>query len=591
MERKLCLIVCNYFLPEASQIIKSGEYEDIVIKSFQSSCTGASLTDEKIRNIIKQYTSVYSKVIFIGSSCLALGKNEGNIYENTKIVQLDQCFELLVNSATIEYLIRKKYYIVSNGWLSDYKNHIRNWGFDPLSAKKFFNESAEKIILLETGLNGDYQTQLEALSEYMGLPYEIFPVGLSHCKLFLNSIISQWRIENERDSTNEKLANAFTRAADYALAFNQLNYLIDLVDESEIVTKIFNFLNILFFPSNIIYAPITDAEEKKQIFFKNEINKKEEFDTASFCIELWSQKELLGVFKIFGIANPQYIEKYKEISQIIGSIGGLAVANARKFMKIKEDEKQIRQHSLELKELNATKDKFFSIIAHDLKSPFTGFISLTEILTDGFTQFSKVELSKFFKEMNKSANNIYKLLVNLLDWAKMQQGTVSYDPKEILLVEVVLNNIDLINKRGEQKGIDIIFNNIANQKIYADTSMLNAIMRNLLSNAVKFTTKGGKIIINAKEIENKMIQISVSDTGIGMSDAFCKRLFKLEEKVGRKGTDGEDSTGLGLLLCKEFVEKHGGKIWAESEENVGSTFHFTLPLQYFEHRYDCSVAR
>ena len=115
--------------------------------------------------------------------------------------------------------------------------------------------------------------------------------------------------------------------------------------------------------------------------------------------------------------------------------------------------------------------------------------------------------------------------------------------------------------------------------IYADEKMVASILGNVLSNAIKFTKKGGEVTVKAMETENNMIEISVSDTGVGMSSSHNSKLFKMEEKVGRRGTDGEESTGLGLLLCKEFVEKHGGKIWVESMKNVGSTFFFTLPLQ------------
>jgi len=249
----------------------------------------------------------------------------------------------------------------------------------------------------------------------------------------------------------------------------------------------------------------------------------------------------------------------------------------REITERKKTELIIQQQNKELQELNATKDKFFSIIAHDLRSPFQGFMGLTEVMAEDITRFSLTELSNLTKGMNSSANNLYKLLLNLLDWAQMQQGVESFNPIEIVLSEIVSQNIDLIIKRGEQKGIDIIIEIPENQTVYADEAMLNSILRNLLSNAVKFTRQSGKIHLLSKETENKMIEFSVTDNGIGMTDDFCKKLFKIEEKVGRKGTDGEKSTGLGLLLCKEFVEKHGGKIWVESRENLGSTFYFTLP--------------
>ncbi|MCK9211235.1 MAG: PAS domain S-box protein [Ignavibacteriaceae bacterium] len=232
----------------------------------------------------------------------------------------------------------------------------------------------------------------------------------------------------------------------------------------------------------------------------------------------------------------------------------------------KREELIIQQQNNQLQELNATKDKFLSIIAHDLKSPFQGFLGLTEAMAEGGDDFSKEEMAVFSKEMNKNANNLFKLLQNLLEWAQMQNGTIDFNPEEISLSEIISQNIDLINKRSEQKGIDIIFDVTKNQKVFADEAMLNSVLRNLLSNAVKFTSKGGRVIININETENELIEISIKDSGIGISEEIRKKLFMIGEKVRREGTEGEKSTGLGLLLCKEFVEKNGGKIgWKVSK--------------------------
>jgi signal transduction histidine kinase len=232
----------------------------------------------------------------------------------------------------------------------------------------------------------------------------------------------------------------------------------------------------------------------------------------------------------------------------------------------------------ELREVIATKDKFFSIIAHDLRSPFQGFIGLTEIMAADVSGFTQDELSTLSKEMHKKASNLYELLVNLLEWAQMQKGTISFSPQDCSLSEIVKHGIDIISQSAAQKEVKVI-NSISDSiKVYADGMMINSVLRNFLSNAVKFTAKGGKVIVSAKDLGNKMVEVSVTDSGIGMSDALCKKLFKIEEKVGREGTEGETSTGLGLLICKEFIEKNGGKIWVESKENYGSAFKITLPM-------------
>ena len=246
--------------------------------------------------------------------------------------------------------------------------------------------------------------------------------------------------------------------------------------------------------------------------------------------------------------------------------------------KRKEVELLIQQQNEELKELNAAKDKFFSIIAHDLRSPFQGFLTITEMMSQGIREFSYDDLAKLAVEMNKSAKNIYVLLENLLSWAQIQRGTMDFNVEELDLKKLVDQNNEANSTRATQKEITIINEVPEDLKVLADESMMNVILRNLISNALKFTRREGKITINAKPTADDMIEICVSDTGIGMPESTIGKLFKIDEKIGRKGTDKEPTTGIGLLLCKEFVTKHGGKIWAKSEEEKGSNFYFTVPV-------------
>jgi PAS domain S-box-containing protein len=244
--------------------------------------------------------------------------------------------------------------------------------------------------------------------------------------------------------------------------------------------------------------------------------------------------------------------------------------------ELKRSEQIIEQQCKQLQELNSSKDKLFSIISHDLRSPFQDLISLTGLLSEGIGDISSDELSDLSKKMHNNAKCLSKLLDELFDWARMQQGVFTFEPEVIDLSFIVTQNINLLIQRSEEKGIVLNHTITKNQKVYADEEMLNAILRNLLYNAIKFTNKGGRVTVNAEETENNLVNIIVHDTGIGMPVELSTRLFKMGEKVGRRGTKGEDSTGLGLILCKEFVKKHGGEIWVESKENVGSTFSFTL---------------
>lgn len=248
----------------------------------------------------------------------------------------------------------------------------------------------------------------------------------------------------------------------------------------------------------------------------------------------------------------------------------------RDITKRKKAEAEIIIKNEELIKLNHEKDRFFSIIAHDLRSPFSSFLGITELLADKMLNYPKEKLKEVFVEMRDSANNLYKLLENLLQWAGIQQGLFPFRPEKVKLCKIVNDSISVLYDAARNKEIEIVCNIPDDLIVYIDTNMFQTVIRNLISNAVKFTPKGGQIKINAGIINKKNVEISVSDTGIGMDESMINKIFNLNAKVNRPGTDGEPSTGLGLLLCKEFIEKHGGEIRVESGINKGTTFYINI---------------
>ncbi len=243
----------------------------------------------------------------------------------------------------------------------------------------------------------------------------------------------------------------------------------------------------------------------------------------------------------------------------------------------KRGSEAIKKYTEELRQLNATKDKFFSIIAHDLKNPFITLLGFSDLLISDFGEFTDNEKIYYITEMKKSAEISHNLLQNLLLWSRSQTGRIEFNPLKLDLHKIVSDNIELLRPSAERKQIRILSNIQPNTFIFADEDMLNTIIRNLLTNALKFTNKNGLIEINSVQ-RSENIEICISDNGVGMSDKVKANLFRLDVSQTTFGTDNEAGTGLGLILCKEFVEKHGHKIWVESEVGKGSKFCFTLPI-------------
>ncbi|MEI6175169.1 MAG: PAS domain S-box protein [Bacteroidota bacterium] len=254
------------------------------------------------------------------------------------------------------------------------------------------------------------------------------------------------------------------------------------------------------------------------------------------------------------------------------------------FLAVKEDITQRKQAEGEIKlkneqliQANAEKDKFFSIIAHDLRGPFNGFLGLSKLLAEDLHNLTQEEIQKMAGSMRDSATHLFRLLENLLEWARLQRGITSFEPGSFLLMSMIAESMHPVMDLADKKGVEIRYEIPADLEVFADLYMLSSTIRNLASNAVKFTIKGGKVTIVAKSVPDHSVEISVSDTGIGMNPEMVHDLFRLDVQTNRRGTEDEPSSGLGLLLCKDFVEKHGGRLWVESEEGKGSKFCFTIP--------------
>ena len=242
----------------------------------------------------------------------------------------------------------------------------------------------------------------------------------------------------------------------------------------------------------------------------------------------------------------------------------------------KSIEENLKKSSQELKLLNSTKDKFFSIIAHDLRSPFQSLLSSSECLATDIDILSQDEIMIFSKELNNSLKKLYRLLENLLNWSLMQRKLLENKPTNNNLYIIVKKAIGILNQIANKKKITL-FNKISKDTfVYADPAMLSSIIYNLITNALKFTKYEGKVIVSSIE-KYGFIEVSVEDNGVGMEHDKSFLLFDFTNLFSTNGTEGETGTGLGLPLCKEFVEIQGGKIWVESKHGKGSKFSFSLP--------------
>jgi two-component system, sensor histidine kinase and response regulator len=343
------------------------------------------------------------------------------------------------------------------------------------------------------------------------------------------------------------------------------DFVAGLWESSEILDQIFG-IDTTYYRSiqgwvNIIHP--NDKEMMSRYLTEEVILKKQPFDKEYRIIRQCDGK----IRWVHGLGKVDFNTE----GNVISLIGTIQDVTKRKLA-----DEALKEREVSLLELNATKDKFFSIIAHDLRSPFSSIISLSNFLMEQVQEKDYEGIEEFAGIIQNSSEQAMSLLTNLLEWSRSQTGRMEYNPVFLDLIALVKEVSALMNAYSLKKSITILQKFPRNAAVIADKAMISTVLRNLISNAIKFTNTDGEIIISVEQNQKEVI-VSVADNGIGISPNMVNKLFRIDESYSTFGTQNEQGTGLGLILCKEFIEKHGGKIWVETELDIGSTFYFTIP--------------
>lgn len=585
MNDQLHIFICEHFKKETHEVLSSGEFKDVITSFFPSRCSRPVLVHNQLYSLPELNSASKNDKTFCGCSCLTAMDKEFLTHQNIRYISLVNCFQMLAAKELINSLISEGSYLVTPGWLSEWKEWLIQWG-GQVQARQIFSESVTKIVLLDTGINPKSITNLNDLSEALDCPVETINVGLDFYRLFLENEILKWRVGKTAKKINEPADKEEKSKSDYAMALDLLSELPRAEKEEVVANLIMEVFVMLFAPGKVHYLSIIDSKPvnfwslpptsdpepiKKRL---SEFNKPISLAKSGkgFCLKIGKGNETLAIIEVDDLLISEHLPRYQNLSLSMAGVFALCIINSRYYQKILEINKQ-------LQESNNTKDKFFNIIAHDLKSPFASILGFSEMLSQNYKTLQNDKIELFAKAIYDSSAQAYDLLGNLLMWAQSQKGSLSFSP-EIFNFNIILReNINLLEQMAFKKNIILSSTINAEIQVFADINMMNTIMRNLLSNAIKFTPIGGKIIIGAISSPD-FIELTITDTGIGIPGKILNELFSINSNITTEGTEHEKGTGLGLTLCREFIEKHGGKIWADSKINVGSTFHFTIPKKY-----------
>lgn len=239
---------------------------------------------------------------------------------------------------------------------------------------------------------------------------------------------------------------------------------------------------------------------------------------------------------------------------------------------------KLQQSQVELTNANHAKNRFFSILGHDLRNPFHSIMGQSYLLSKSYDKLSSEERRKYANDILNSCEQVNRLLDNLLEWTRTQSEGITFNPRELEFYQLVLNSLSVLSNNAHEKSIKIVNNVDKNIKIVADYPMIETIMRNLVNNGIKFTPEGGTVTVSAELLDHEL-QVNVTDNGVGIPKNIIDKLFNVDSNIKTRGTNNERGTGLGLVICKEFIDFHNGKIWAESEPGKGTTFHLLIPAR------------
>ncbi len=392
----------------------------------------------------------------------------------------------------------------------------------------------------------------------------IFPL----VNFFLSFLLFSILYLNYRKKINASILTIFFIAviSTYYFYFTQITYAFFLTSIPALIPIIFYdkrskylslfFLNYLFFIAATFII-------SKFIGFADNIENPEYYILINFTVFYFFIYILLCRFKTENTENEKKLKRNN-------------IELHKSLQVVNNHQEEIEKINKKLNDTNATKNKFFNIIAHDLRSPFNAILGFSDILLKEHAQIDNQEREELIKLVVSSSKGAYNLVENLLEWSKVQTGNFSCIPENYEISLILYETLSDIKNVAKNKGISIITKTSNNFLIFADKEMLKTILRNIIYNAVKYTRESGTITINATNEGNETI-ISIEDTGIGISKEKIDVLFDITQKTTTPGTNNEKGTGLGLIICKEFIEKHGGQIWIESELGNGTIFSISLP--------------
>lgn len=570
----ITLAICTNFLPEAKVLVKRNEMENITLIPWEATCRRSLTSWDEVMSLVDQADKPANPLVIIGS---CFSRSIGSALEDLNHVhleQLDHCFDLICSKEMVADLIKEGSYLVSSGWLTNWRQTLDDWGFDQRLAGQFFQETATKIVLLDTGIAPEAKTELQSFATHVGLPVHRIRVGLDHFFWRMSSIIGSARAEyqQQRLQLNEE------KLAQYELSLSLLDSLTDSKTEQEAVSGLTETFHVLFAPQHVQFyrhqqsssgtdertsMPETLSAEMLHRLTKNNYVLHESQD--GFWIVLKNGAVIAGYLNISKVQIAKYLLRYLNLALALAPLCALAISRGQ-FA----EQRQKDMAALQLK--NEEMEHFVDVVSHDLRSPLVTISSFMTMLQQDISTNNQELVAKDLNFI-RGAMDKMNLLLNALRHLS-STGRQEFKVQRISLQSVIDSSLTAVAGSVQQYNINVVVKH-QEMQLVGDPLQLGQIWQNLIENAIKYRGNHPSPTIEVGVIDNQIEpEFYVCDNGIGIASKHVERVFGIFSQLN----PSSDGCGLGLALVKKIVERYQGSIRVESEgSGKGSCFYFTLP--------------
>jgi len=607
---KLCLLVCQNFLAEVGAIIAEEGYADVQGAACAATCLRPTYAACYISQRAAEQTERDCDVILLGGHCLnsipvpergAAGAN------NVRVVALSRCLELVAPAPLVDAEIEAGAYLLTPGWLQNWRRAMAQWGFDQPTAREFFAETTQKLTLLDTGTDAQTGRHLQELADFLALPTQVIPVGLDLLRLRLIRLVLEWRLQQRADAATQAAASAKQPLADYAMAFDLIGGLTDLNRESDVAAHILDIIAMLCAPARLWYLTFVDGQPGALLSRADDPARDGEMrarlgefrgdyelaDAGSgFTLRLSNPGKTLAVVAVDGLTFPRRSEHYLNLMLSLRPVFVLGIQNARTFehleqargllqediMERRRAEAQLTAALAELKRSNTELENFAYIASHDLQEPLRMVTSYLQLLEMHLEDQLDSDAREFIGYAADGAQRMRQLINDLLEYSRVSTRAMPFAPTDC---EAILGYV-LHDLQGAIAECGATITHDPLPTIMADRTQMGQLFQNLIGNALKFRGSAPPIVhVSARttaEVSKtaKVWEFSIQDNGIGIAAPDQARIFGLFQRLHTR--EEYPGTGIGLAVCQKIVERHGGRIWVESAPGQGARFMFTIPM-------------